>query len=1031
MKNQARYFGPWTPGSKFQKSVHAKQNTRPPTFKDNDQSHPGFYSKSCNRRHRPDNISINQLVVLTPQSPIVCVTPKKNRNKARWKNYKRKQKKLEKLANSQKEPPKQTPGVVPGNQEPSNCDKVITLSDSENEEDSCVLIPENWPVLSVCDSDDDNKKDISENKSSNDDVVFVEPVETPVEVINLDEETESPKNSQQKNNETASVASDNSSVSDSPTKKAHRERKELLSTPDSASNDFVNSSGVELNHKNFNFSLHGSDFKSGDFVKPANPNETCETESSSSTTDLNSANLMKTIVFNEIEFPKDDVFSESNLESFGNFITPMKSRANTPVAATSSTPKVEEQIKQSTNSSDSSSESDFEDSRVEKVKKIMNLPELSPMQTKEKSKKISSKYDLVDAEADESLIKQKQKKKQKNKKKKSEKEETVDCTEAVQKKRKSSQMEDAGDSVLKKKSKNKKKSRTASPELEANTKSEQKCEGVDVLLPSLKKVTETDETIKKEHTVKEEPEVKEEPLKIKSPKVVESEESAMDGFLVVDETFATTTDIKTISSDSDSILSSLAEDQDIQLINCEAKFEPDCTASTSKSGVLNLANCSVQDLQFVMSNDPNLWTILDRDRFPIKSPVGKRCNKCKELGHIALKCPNKLEPKCKLCGEGGHFEPRCPNKMCTQCGKRSYYTTAYCSLCFKLRDYQCQICSMTGHAPETCPDLWRRYHLTTTEGPLKTYSGPALKPNLWCSGCAQPGHLEHMCDFYKSMYPPTDPFIKNYDQVYDDENENEPQEEAPQPDPQPNFAPNPPQNYVMQGVNQGLNYNCNYDQFANAFIQNGMFVANQQNFYTNQFAPQDGYMQGYPQYSNAYTSFCDNLPKYISLATPQHTVIATPQHTVIATPQHTVNLEAPRPEIPSLEFATPAERKVHCNSMFFSSSGRLLRQFVSRELAKLSKISFNVKRYVTELKRRQVPRGARRRAEYYELANMVLFGVLCLGDGKFHLNALKQLKMDKSKLSCFRRQKLHRAYCFIFGCERHDSVDYNELISRI
>ncbi|XP_044268883.1 uncharacterized protein LOC123014074 [Tribolium madens] len=1061
MKNQGRYFGRWTPGTKFQKNMHPKQNPRASSFSDCDQSHPGFYSKSFKRRHRPDNISINQLVVLSPQSPIVCVTPKKNRNKARWKNYRKKQRKLEKLANSQSEAIKQTPDVVPPNKEPSKCEKVITLSDSESEEDNCVIIPDNWPVLSVCDSDDDNKKDDDHdntsnntennelNRSSNEDVIFVEPVEKPVEVINLDDESQTPeKKLQQKSNETASVASSDSNVSESPTKKAHRERKELLSTPDSASNDFVNSYGIELNQKNFNFSLHGSDFKSGDFVKPANRNETCETESSSSTTDLNSVNLMKTVVFNEIEFPKDDIFSESNLESFGNFITPTKRGTNIPLAQSSSTPKVDDQSKRTINSSDSSSESDFEASRIKKIKKVKNLPELSPMQTKKKHKKITSKYDLLDAEADESLLKGKQKKKQKNKKKKSEKDETVssiDCTESVQKKRKSSQMEVAGDNVLKKKSKNKKKLRTATPDLESTTQTRQDCESVDATdesapVTSLKDVTEMTETSSKKedeekimvgkkpdcsqlnNTVKEEPEISEEPAKLKSPKVVESEDiSALEGLLVVDETFTNTTDVQTVTSDSDSVLSPLTDHQDIQLINCETTVENDCTPSTSKSSKLNLASNSVKDLQVVMSSDPKLWTILDSDRWPLaRSSTGRRCNKCKELGHIALRCPNKPEPKCKLCGQGGHYEPRCPNKLCTQCGRRSLYATAYCSSCFKLRNFQCQLCSMTGHAVETCPDLWRRYHLTTTEGPLKTYSGPALKQkkDLWCSGCAQPGHLEHMCGFYKSMYPPTDPFIKGYTDVYGQERVSQEESQQPEPrftNPRSNFLPNQPQNYVIQGVNQRYNYNCNYDQFANAFIQNGVFVANQQNFYTNQCA-QGNYMQECPQYSNVYTSFCDNLPNYISFDT-----------------QPPVNMGVSRPEPAQQDLATPNDKKAHCNNMFFSSSGRTLRQFVTRELARLTKLSFNLSRNVMELKRRQVPRGSRAQAEYYQLLNMVLFGIFCFHDGRFHLNNLKQLKLerDKDKVAVFRRRKLHRAYCFIFGCERHDGVDYNELLSRI
>jgi hypothetical protein len=51
---------------------------------------------------------------------------------------------------------------------------------------------------------------------------------------------------------------------------------------------------------------------------------------------------------------------------------------------------------------------------------------------------------------------------------------------------------------------------------------------------------------------------------------------------------------------------------------------------------------------------------------PYRASTGRRCNRCKEVGHMAIRCPNRVEAKCRLCGESGHYEPRCPNKLCTQ-----------------------------------------------------------------------------------------------------------------------------------------------------------------------------------------------------------------------------------------------------------------------------------------------------------------------------------------------------------------------------
>lgn len=332
MRKPGRYFGT---SPKLHKTVSTK-HALPPGYQDYDRPQ-GFYSKNYNRRHAPD-IAINQLVVLSPQRPILYMNSRQ-RQRARWlarqKEKKRKNQTVREAKQSrnllEKRAGKEPQHVRFSDKQVGVTETVITLSDSESEGESCVLIPDDWPVLSICDSEDDEKKTLEKttnvkneeriNVSASDDVIFVEPVTKPVEVISLDEELQGAEKSVNKT-ETASVtSSDHSSITESPLKQAHKERKELLNTPDSASNDFVNSSGVELNQPfKFNFSLHGADFKNGDFVKPASRNETCETESSSSTTDANSINLMKTAVFNEIEFPKDDIFSESNLESFGKFM---------------------------------------------------------------------------------------------------------------------------------------------------------------------------------------------------------------------------------------------------------------------------------------------------------------------------------------------------------------------------------------------------------------------------------------------------------------------------------------------------------------------------------------------------------------------------------------------------------------------------------------------------------------------------------------------------------------------------------------
>ncbi|XP_040076157.1 protein AIR2-like [Ixodes scapularis] len=65
--------------------------------------------------------------------------------------------------------------------------------------------------------------------------------------------------------------------------------------------------------------------------------------------------------------------------------------------------------------------------------------------------------------------------------------------------------------------------------------------------------------------------------------------------------------------------------------------------------------------------------------------------------------------------------------------------------------------------PQLCPDVWRRYHLTTEDGriiraPFKTRS----IEERYCYNCAGQGHLGHQCHMKKRGNPGTAFFI-SYD----------------------------------------------------------------------------------------------------------------------------------------------------------------------------------------------------------------------------------------------------------------------------
>lgn len=65
-------------------------------------------------------------------------------------------------------------------------------------------------------------------------------------------------------------------------------------------------------------------------------------------------------------------------------------------------------------------------------------------------------------------------------------------------------------------------------------------------------------------------------------------------------------------------------------------------------------------------DNQSMWKILDSDKYPGRRPSGRRCNRCRDKGHIGIRCPKNMTPVCFICGAKDHYEPRCPKKICTQ-----------------------------------------------------------------------------------------------------------------------------------------------------------------------------------------------------------------------------------------------------------------------------------------------------------------------------------------------------------------------------
>lgn len=343
---------------------------------------------------------------------------------------------------------------------------VICLSSDTEDSDIEVVEVTQIPKVSSHPSSIMNEKvDVSIEESENeaedeDEIIYIEP--PPVPVINVDSESDSESlNNDQSNLECI--------TEDPQTSASHIISQNVSDNqldPEETSDDFLQ---PKKTPDNFNFSLHGSDFHETDFVKPSNPTDVYETESSTSTSDFNRestrqfCNTVKTIVFNEVEFPNQDIFDESNLESFGELITPKRSdKENSKETQSSPIDKVNDSSSTTCinqrSPSESSSESEYETSNAHQ-----NLPDLSPMVYAESSPKKGNKSKKKAAETPKNDKVSAQKeggKKNKSKKKSKEKaphngnEEIAGSEELKKLKRKSCEV--VSDEVPRKKSKKKK-----------------------------------------------------------------------------------------------------------------------------------------------------------------------------------------------------------------------------------------------------------------------------------------------------------------------------------------------------------------------------------------------------------------------------------------------------------------------------------------------------------------------------------------------------------------------------------------------
>ncbi|CAH0546673.1 unnamed protein product [Brassicogethes aeneus] len=439
-------------------------------------------------------------------------------------------------------------------------------------------------------------------------------------------------------------------------------------------------------------------------------------------------------------------------------------------------------------------------------------------------------------------------------------------------------------------------------------------------------------------------------------------------------------------------------------------------------------NFDVEAIQSTMKDDPKCWEVIPDDIYCVSRSRGIQCRNCREIGHIAVRCPNRKDDvTCILCGQSGHMEPRCPNKLCTQCGNEGNYSTNYCYKCFKFRNIKCNLCHMFGHQSNKCPDMWRRYHLTTEEGPPVKSTYPSLKPKnqQWCSGCAKLGHLEQNCNYLNRMYPSSDMAIHSYDDIYGYKTTAATTTTETSANSRTSATTATPSS--RRSVCMDPYYPQN-SQGVNLIIQ----LANNQNQITPLMHPSNyiGFGNVNQQHTNPYMQFPNiNQNQMVSNLNP---IAFLPQYSN----QNLIVFPQQQQQPPKVK--QPGNKKLIDKNFFFKAPFQLIQSFIYRELNKINNVQtaqasvFRKELFNYDRLKKEMSKGQCKQYMYWcKRLNMFLFGFHKFSDGQKHLDNLKRIQtLDQNyPLNHSEIDSLHISYQYIFAEERHQFVNYHKLLN--
>lgn len=206
--------------------------------------------------------------------------------------------------------------------------------------------------------------------------------------------------------------------------------------------------------------------------------------------------------------------------------------------------------------------------------------------------------------------------------------------------------------------------------------------------------------------------------------------------------------VSSSSSDSDSSVIFIESDESELQTNLMKRMVTDCYESDSS---LFEKSCRVKSNSLpnsdLNSNKKDPWHINYDDAFRSRKFSNRyhgkemiTCTNCCTKGHSAKFCSASKTIKCFICG-GDHVAMRCRDRVCPKCNQKGHDNRR----CLSRIIHPCHLCNMYGHKVKNCPDLWRRYHLTTSLGRIIKGRRYTSNTPIFCYNCGFEGHYGAEC----------------------------------------------------------------------------------------------------------------------------------------------------------------------------------------------------------------------------------------------------------------------------------------------